>query len=186
MTRLLVAGALAWALVCGTAFGQTSLDTSTATPAPAAQTSVKLVTVIAALPAGTPWISLRTASFCGGLPITRTWTAGRARQAVSAYAPAFKAELEKAGYKVITPGEDNLFDPEAASADYEAAAVITDERIEGCVRTGGLLTKGNRGDVRGDSSMKIDWQIYSPIKKQVVAHVSTDGTAHLDIAIAGG
>ncbi|HEY4274079.1 MAG TPA: serine protease [Rhizomicrobium sp.] len=100
--------------------------------------------------------------------------------------PSFKAELEKAGYKVVTPGEDNLFDPEGASADYEAAAVITDEHIEGCFSRGGLLAKGNWGDVRGDSSMKVDWQIYSPIRKQVVAHVSTTGTAHLDQSTAGG
>ena len=43
----------------------------------------------------------------------------------------FKTELTAAGYKVITPGEDNLFDPEAGSADYEAAAVITDEHSKG-------------------------------------------------------
>lgn len=94
--------------------------------------------------------------------------------------------MEKAGYKVITPGEDNLFDPEAASTDFEAAAVVTDERIQGCVSNGGLFGNGNLGDIRGDSSTKIDWQIYSPIKKQVVARVSTTGTAHLDQAIAGG
>jgi len=94
--------------------------------------------------------------------------------------------LEGAGYKVVTPGEDNLFDPEAASADYEAAAVITDEHIDGCFSNGGLWVKSYAGDVQGDSSMKVDWQIYSPIKKQVVAHISTIGTAHLEQAITGG
>jgi len=105
---------------------------------------------------------------------------------LSGYAAAFKRELEIAGYKVVTPGEDNLFDPEAASADYEAAAVITDEHIDGCFSYGGLWVKSYAGDVQGDSSMKIDWQIYSPIKKQVVAHISTIGTGHLEQATAGG
>jgi serine protease Do len=92
--------------------------------------------------------------------------------------------LEKAGYKVITPGEDNLFDPEAASADYEAAAVITSIKINGCIAA--LPPFNSASKIRGDASMTIDWQIYSPIKKQVVAHVSTTGTAHLANSVPGG
>jgi serine protease Do len=191
MTRLLAARALAnvlvGALVCGTASGQTAQDASTATPAPGMQNSLKLRTVIFAVPAGTLWLKLRPgAPLCFGEPVTRTWTDGRTALALSGYAPAFKTELEKAGYKAITPGEDNLFDPEAASADFEAAAVITDEHIDGCFSNGGLLVKSYAGDVQGDSSMKVDWQVYSPIKKQVVAHISTVGTAHLGQATAGG
>ena len=34
--------------------------------------------------------------------------------------------------------------------------------------------------------MKIDWQIYSPIKKQVIAHISTSGTAKLERSELGG
>ena len=174
--------ALAWGLGCGAASAQTSQGSAAETPAPVAQSSLKLRTVIAALPAGTPWLSLRAGNFCISDPYIETWKAGRVPQPVSFYMPAFKTELEKAGYKVVTPGEDNLFDPETASADYEAAAVITDEHIDGCMSKGGLLAKGNPGD----SSMKIDWQIYSPIKKQVVAHVSTTGAAHLDQSTSGG
>jgi serine protease Do len=191
MTRLLAARALAnvlvGALVCGTASGQTAQDASTATPAPGMQNLLKLRTVIFAVPAGTLWLKLRPgAPLCFGEPVTRTWTDGRTALALSGYAPAFKTELEKAGYKAITPGEDNLFDPEAASADFEAAAVITDEHIDGCFSNGGLLVKSYAGDVQGDSSMKVDWQVYSPIKKQVVAHIGTVGTAHLGQATSGG
>jgi S1-C subfamily serine protease len=103
---------------------------------------------------------------------------------VSVFGPAFKTELEKAGYKVITPGEDNLFDPEAASADYEAAAVITNIRVDGCI--GSPPPFNDASKIRGDGSMTIDWQIYSPLKKQVVARVSTSGKAHLAEGIAGG
>jgi S1-C subfamily serine protease len=179
MTRLLVSSALAWALACGTAFGQALQESPAATANPAVQNSVKLVAVIAALPAGTPWLSLRANVFCSSRPIVRTWTGGRVPQELPPYSTVFKTELEREGYKVITPGEDNLFDPGSGAADYEAAAVITDERIDGCVR----LTSDEIG---GNSSMKIDWQIYSRIKKQVVAHVSTAGTGHLDDRIAGG
>lgn len=187
MTRLLAASVLACALACGAAFGQTAQDPSTATPAPVVQNSLKLRAVIAAIPVGTLWIKLRPgAPLCFGEPVTQTYTAGRKQEEVSEYAPGFKTELEKAGYKVVTPGEDNLFDPEPASADYEVAAVITDAHIDGCFSYGGLWVKSYAGDIQGDSSMKVDWQIYSPIKKQVVARASTVGTAHLASATPGG
>jgi hypothetical protein len=142
MTRLLMISALAWALACGTVFGQASQETSAATSSPAAQNSVKLVAVIAALPAGAPWLSLRPGSLCVSRPIVKTWTGGRIPQDLPPYAAAFKKELEQAGYKVVTPGEDNLFDPGAGAADYEAAAVITDEKIDGCVMRATAFTNG--------------------------------------------
>jgi len=188
MSKLLaakaLASALALALVGGSAFGQTTQDAATATPTPAA--SFKLRAVIFAVPTGTLWLRLKPgAPLCFGEPFTRAWTEGRTALALSGYAPGFKTELEKAGYKAVT-GEDNLFEPEAASADYQVAAVITDEHIEGCYSHGGLWVKSYAGDVQGDSSMKVDWQIYSPLKKQVVAHLTTQGTAHLSQAIPGG
>ena len=180
MTRQLMASVLVSALACGTAFGQVSADTSAAPP----QNSVKLRAVIVDMPAGTPWGSYGTGNFCIGAPDTETWTTGRSPQSVSAYASGFRAELEKAGLKVVTPGEDNLFDPEAAAADLEAAAVITSIKIDGCISPGNNFLA--EGEIRGDSSMSIDWQIYSPIKKQVVARVHTTGTSHLKNSQPGG
>lgn len=172
--------ALAWPLICGSAFAQSSPDTPELP-----QNSVKLVRVIMALPAGSPWLSLRPGTIlCLNAPVIRNWTGGREVQEISPYFAPFKTELEHAGYKVVTPGEDNLFDAGADSADYEAAAVITDAHIEGCVSSGGYFSTA--GDARGEGSMKIDWQIYSRIKKQVVAHISTTGTYKLDKSVSGG
>ena len=184
MTRLLLTGALAWALTCGGAFGQTSQDPSAASPA--APNSVKLVKLVADLPAGTPYISLRVGnSLCIGQPHIQTWPGGETAQNVSPYAVPFKAELERSGYKVVTPGE-NLFDPDSA-ADYEAAAIVTNEHIEGCVSPGSsLFVKHAAGDVRGSGSMEMDWQIYSRLQKQVVARVHTSATSQIDKAVPGG
>ena len=135
------------------------------------------------MPPETVWVSLGF-GFCIGAPYKKAWTKGRERQPVSLYAPAFKAGLEKAGYKVVTPGEDNLFEAEAASADYEAGAVITNIKIDGCIAA--VPPFNSASPVRGDASMTIDWQIYSPINKQVVARVSTTGKAHLANSIPGG
>ena len=49
-----------------------------------------------------------------------------------------------------------------------------------------MWTKTNAGDVEGTGSMKVDWQIYAPLEKKVVAHIHTSGTSQLDHAVPGG
>ncbi len=154
---------------------------------PSPRNSVKLARVIVALPAGTPWLNLKIGiTFCSGDGYIRTWAGGRESQDLAPFLPSFKTEMARAGYSVITPGEDNLFDPDAATADYQVAAVIVDEHVSGCISRGGMFTSTNVGDVRGQSDMKVDWQIYSPVQKQVVAHVSTSATVKLDNSVPGG
>jgi len=155
--------------------------------------SIKLVRVIVALPVGAAWLDLKTNNNEGGLlgmficaskGVTRTWNGGRENQEISSYAVPFKSELEGAGYQVVTPGEDNLFDGEGGAADLQAAAVITDMKIDGCISSGSLFA--SRGDIRGDGAMRVEWQIYSPIQKQVVARVSTGAAAKVEKSVPGG
>ena len=47
--------------------------------------------------------------------------------------------MERAGYKVVTPTTICSIS-EASAADYQVAAVITDEHIDGCVSHGGMLS----------------------------------------------
>ena len=171
--------ALAWLLAGGAAWAQAPQDTSAAPP-----NSVKLTKVIADIPVGTPYLSLRFGALCLAHHTSRTWVQASEAQKISPYSVPFKAELESAGFKVVIPGEDNLFDPESGSADYEAAAVITDEHVDGCVSKGSIFFEG--GQVRGEGTMAIDWQVYSPIKKQVVAHIHTTGTSRLEESELGG
>jgi len=186
--RIAVASLAAVVLSCGATFAQPALDTTAAqdTSAPA-QNSIKLVRVIAALPAGAPWLKLSTPSLRGGLlssvlcfhdGVTKTWDGGRQDQDLPPYAAAFKSELDRGGYKVVTPGEDNLFGQQAGATDLQVAAVITDMQIDGCL--------SHAGQIRGDGVMKVDWQVYSPIKKQVVARASTSANAKLENSEAGG
>ena len=175
------------ALACSPALAQPAPDAAATPEASAsAQNSIKLARVIMALPAGELWLTLKIGNTFCGYPVRRTATGGREPQDLPPYAASFKTELESAGYKVVTPGEDNLFDPEAGSSDLQAAAVITDTHVEACVSPGALFGSAHAGDVHGNADMKIDWQIYSPIKKQVVAHISTSGSVQLDTAVPGG
>jgi serine protease Do len=136
------------------------------------------------LPAGAPWLSLKINRLVCVYDLTnRTWPGGRVAQEISPYVVPFKTELERLGYRVVTP-EDNLFDHEGGSSDYQVAAVITEEHVEGCVSDGSYFME--KGGVRGDASMKIDWQVYAPIKRQVVARLSTSGAAKLENSVPGG
>src|SRR5262249_6263893 len=166
-------------LACGTVSVRADGD-----PAASATNSLELARVILALPAGAPWLNLASGLLCIARPATRTWPGGRVDQELSPYAVSFKAEMERAGYKVITRGQDNLFEEQAGAADYQVAGVITEANIDACVSNGELLTE--KGDVRGDGALKMDWQVYSPIRKQVVARLSTSGTAHLGRNVPGG
>jgi S1-C subfamily serine protease len=92
--------------------------------------------------------------------------------------------MEKAGFKILA--DDDLFAREPESADYQVAAVVTDERVAACASTGGLLHSGQAGDVKGTASMKVDWQVYSPVRKEVVARLSTSGAFDLANSVADG
>lgn len=185
MIRLSVGVALIWMLACAPASAQTAQDKASAPDAPAAaQNSVKLTDVYVELAAGAPYISLRGGGLCIGRRITKTWPGGRVESSnFGAYRAVFKQEMEAAGYKVITPGQDNLFDPEAGAADYEIAGVITGLMIDGCTGDGFYTEKGT---AKGDVSMTIDWQVYARLRKQLVAHVKTTGTSKLDERVLGG
>ena len=181
--------ALAWALAGGTAWAQSQPDTSAAAP-----NSLKFVRVLMARPAGAAWMSIRRDALCIARPVDKIWSGGRVPQDLPPYSASFKREMEGAGYKVVTPGETDLFDEHLGTADYELAAVITDARVNACGSSRGLLGRLLQGDdplvsenaVRGDASMTIDWQLYSRITSQVVAHVSTHGQSRLDHDVSGG
>ncbi len=181
--RVAWATALLAALVGEPAFAQSAQEASAAPDA--AGNSVKLVNVIWALAPGTPWLSLKRGSIvCIRDAYSESASGERQKQDPSAYAPSFKVELEREGYKVVTAGEENLFEPGSGAADYQVAAVITDVHIDGCVSDGAFFS--DRGSIRGDSAMKVDWQVYSPIKRQVVARASTSGTAKVSSSVQGG
>ena len=170
------AGASALLLAGGAAFAQTSPDKAGSTDTPPSP-SLILRGVIVAIPPGTPWLSLGQGPLCLK-PTTQAWNGNRAPQDLAPFAQAFKDEVQRAGYKAVTQ-EDNLFQPDAtASADYEVAAVITDAHIRGC--TGGLFTGGGPGAVRGDANMIVQWQVYSPIKKELVVRLGTSRAITLE------
>ena len=179
-SRGLFCAALALAFFCNGApvLAQASADASGAT-----KTSVKLTGVVLAMPAGTKYMNAKDGLWC--LTPIGSQTANGAREALALgpYITIFKQEVGGAGYQVVA-AEDNLFGQEDGASDYQVAAVVTDLRLDMCIYTSGgygIVA----GDARGDSSMTINWQVYSPLKKEVVARITTSGTAKLEKSIAG-
>jgi serine protease Do len=166
---------------CGAALAQSDPTASSA----GTQTTLKLTTVLMAIPAGTPWLSMRLGLSCLRDNAVRRASGGREPQDLPPYTAAFKTELERAGFKAVA--DDDLFNrEETGAADYQVAAVITDANIVACVSDGGLLRTGKLGDARGTGSMKVDWQVYSPLRKEVVARVSTSGTIDVEKTVPDG
>ena len=176
-----IAAVLAWCFIGGAAMAQDDAKPADAAP----QNSVKLAKMFAELPAGTQYLSLRT-GFCNETLSNKTWALGRVPQQTSPFVPSFKAELERAGYKVVAPGDSNLFDEQTGAADLEVAAVITDEHIDGCVREDNPFAGWHKGDTEGTGKLAITWQVYSRLKRQVVARVDTTGKSKIDKPVAGG
>jgi hypothetical protein len=151
--------ALSWLLAGSPAWAQAPQEMSATPP-----NSVKLVTVLMALPAGASWLSVRRDAFCLGRSVDKIWGGGRVAQDLPPYSAAFKTEMEGAGYKVITPGEADLFDEHLGTADYEVAAVITDAHINVCTSMRGLLGRllkgedvmGSQSEARVDGSMGVN------------------------------
>jgi serine protease Do len=185
--RLWAASALIGGVFCGTAFAQAAQDTSAAAPDASGQNSVKLVRMVENLPAGAAYISLKTGNlFCIGNPHMRTWPGGELALKVSAYASPFKTEMEQAKFKVVTPDE-NMFDDNTGAADYEVAGIIAAEHVDGCVAVGpAFFGKQNPGDVDGEATMELDWQVYSRLQNRVVARVHTSGASKLTQQVTGG
>ena len=171
-------------------FGGSGVPLAQATPDTTAtesgsQNTLKLTTVLMALPVGTPWLHLRLSVTCLGDSDVRRATGGREPQDLPPYSSAFKTEFERAGFKVVA--DDDLFNRESSeAADYQVAAVITDAQVIACVSSGGLLSPGKKGDAKGNGSMKVDWQVYSPLRKEVVARVSTSGAINLEKTVSDG
>jgi serine protease Do len=174
-------------LACSAASAQTAPGATAA--AAGQQPTIKLTAVVMALPAGTPWFHIRQfpcSSLVGAMSeVSRSATGGRDAQDLPPYTAVFNAELAKAGLKAVA--DDDLFNREdTAAADYQVGAVVTAAKSDACVSNGSLLSPGKRGEVSGTGSMNVDWQVYSPVRKEVVARISTSGSINIEHPLPDG
>lgn len=81
----------------------------------------------------------------------------------------FREELTKAGYSVAGDPSEMFSDASASKVDLEIGALITDLVVTHCqVTSAGAL---------GGVFMKVKWQVYSPLARQVVFQTITEGSS---------
>ena len=147
------------------AAGMGSAGSAATGPQPAAV----LTTVVTEIPAGKVWIAIQNGPFCATVKSERS--DGRQLHGdLKLYRPPFDeffGPKDENGFK-----RTDLFDRSnnQSSGDYQVGALIKDADIKSCAQ--GVL------GVKNDSSMSIEWQIYSTALGKVVATIRTTGEGH--------
>lgn len=136
---------------------------------------VALTKMAVKLPVGDVYATLQTGVFCTPSK-TMVWNGGQSTMKLGPFQDAFQTEMTKAGYKVAGDTE-NLFDTtDAASNDYELAALVTEENIRICAQGPGA---------KGRISMNIHWELYSRLQGRMITTQDTTGMYEIPTAMTG-
>ena len=108
------------------------------------------------------------------------WT-GRLEDEEAAFARAFEAEIQKAGFKA--DGASSLFSDGASSgADLKVGVLIDDVRGRFCVDCPNLF---NRNTAPATVLMTAHWEVYSSLDRRVVLKVTTSGGVNSKSRVQG-
>lgn len=130
--------------------------------------SVKLARVIVDLPSGQAWASVKAAVLGFVRPPLR-WSGGRTDVDSNIFIQPFAEVLTAAGF---TPAaRANLFQDDS-EAELQVGAVITDLQGRFCDGCGMSIPEG---DFKGAARMRVEWQVYSPLDRKVLANLPTNG-----------
>ncbi|HEY3695933.1 S1C family serine protease [Phenylobacterium sp.] len=111
----------------------------------------------------------------GGVPcfdaVELRWSADKSELDVDRFKPVFNEELAKVGY--IKLNASSLFEETSPTEEYQVGLRITNIKSYACAN---IMDKINE-------TMLIDaeWQIYDPVKREVMARVQTSGGAKLSL-----
>jgi serine protease Do len=103
-----------------------------------------------------------------------TWKGGQLTLTGDEFTEVFKEELEKAHYQVVGD-PDALFDDISEwKAEFLVAGMIKEMKTNLCFPNIGF---GDSDTARGSAYIKVDWQVYSRLSREVVFHASTEGSS---------
>ena len=130
------------------------------------------------LPRGTRVGSVSQGFFCEMHLSDLTWQGGTINLPEGGFNEVFRQELEKANY-VVLGNPDALFDdPSEWKAELLIGGLIQDMASNICVKPG--LLPFQRPRFKGEAYMKVDWQIYSRLGREVVYKTVTEGSNRID------
>lgn len=146
-------------------------------PPSASGKSVTLVRVFVDMAEGREWASLKNWSGIGADVIA--WTGRRTDADATEFAGQFAEVLGAAG--VTSASQRDLFET-GNRADLQVGAIINDVAARLCAGCG-LTTPNDR--FKGAATMSVEWQIYSPLDRKVLATVKTRGSFETGESRAG-
>lgn len=151
---------------------------TTIAPAPsgAKARQVRLAKVLIHPHDGEPWALVYNSFMITGEDAPRpppdkllTWDSGRIDGRMDSFGQAFEGELRKAGY--AAEAQDVLFG-ETGSSDLQVGVLIDDMKGRFCRNCPNIF---QRDKISGVVMMNARWEIYSAVRGQVVARVTTHG-----------
>lgn len=95
----------------------------------------------------------------------------------------FREELESANYTVVGDPDELFGDPELNSANYFVAGLINEIEVNVCYPWAGY---GNFSTASSSVYMKVEWQIYDTLNRQVVMKIPTEGSSEMTEAVTAG
>lgn len=112
-----------------------------------------------------------------------TFRGGRVNVNDEELTEVFRQELKKANVPVVGDPNALFEDPSRSRAELIVAGLVTEMKANYC------YPMGNFGDFvsgKGEASITVEWQVYSPLDRRVVQKVVTRGTGRLDSAVPNG
>lgn len=124
---------------------------------------------VMALREGEVWGTWGNARFCDLLPSDLLWRSGSTELEMDRFSSVFDGELVAAGLK--SGASDSLFDDRAAPGGLQVGARIKDMHARVC-----SISEDARGTsrrFRGWVDMTVEWQVFDPIRREVIARLQT-------------
>jgi serine protease Do len=121
-----------------------------------------------ALADGEPAGAAFTGRWCQPLGVL-AWTTNNFGNLSPRAVKVFREELSKVGYTVAGDPNELFSDTSDIKADLEVGALVTDLVVTHCHESDGAAL--------GGVFMKVKWEVYSPLAKQVVFQVITEGSS---------
>ncbi|RDD60469.1 S1C family serine protease [Ferruginivarius sediminum] len=111
------------------------------------------------------------------------WRGGRLALDPREFDEIFREEASKIHLDIVGDPDALFQDPDTWRAEYLVAGQITELKANACYPMAGF---GNLTSAKGEAEIKVDWQVYSRLDREVIAKISTRGTGEVSESQAGG
>jgi S1-C subfamily serine protease len=99
------------------------------------------------------------------------------------FSDVFREELESANYEVVGDPDELFGDPELNRANYFIAGLIQEIENNVCYPWAGY---GNFDTASASVYMKIEWQVYDTLHRQIATRITTEGSSEIPEATTRG